>query len=270
MSIKIGITGHSGSLGKEIAKSKFGFNYSFFKGDVRSKNKILKWIEGENLDAIIHLAAIVPIKIVNNNQKKAYDVNYKGTKNIIDVVKKNKIKWIFFASTSHVYLSSKKKIHEKSEIRPISYYGKTKLLAENYIIKKLKDSETTYCIGRIFSTTNKSQKNNYLVPDLKRKIKRTNKKIILYNLDHYRDFISMADISKIIFCLYKKNFKGIINIASGRGIHLKDIATYISKYYKKRIEFVDNIEKTYLVANISKLQKIYDNKLVTKIENLIF
>ena len=135
MSIKIGITGHSGSLGKEIVKSKFGFNYSFFKSDVRSKSKVLKWIDGKKFDAIIHLAAIVPIKIVNNNQKKAYDVNYIGTKNIVDAVKKNKIKWLFFASTSHVYSSSKKKIHEKSDIKPISYYGKTKLLAENYIIK---------------------------------------------------------------------------------------------------------------------------------------
>ena len=251
MSIKIGITGHSGSLGKEIVKSKFGFNYSFFKGDIRSKSKVLKWIDGEKFDAIIHLAAIVPIRIVNNNQKKAYNVNYLGTKNIVDVVKK-------------------KKINERSEIKPISYYGQTKLLAENYIIKKLKDSDTTYCIGRIFSTTNKSQKNNYLVPDLKRKIKKTDKKIILYNLDHYRDFISMKDISKIIFHLYKKKFNGIINIASGRGIHLKDIARFISKYYKKQIEFVDNIEKTYLVANISKLKKIYKNKLITKIENLIF
>ena len=80
----------------------------------------------------------------------------------------------------------------------------------------------------------------------------------------------MKDISKIIFHLYKKKFNGIINIASGRGIHLKDIARFISKYYKKQIEFVDNIEKTYLVANVSKLKKIYKNKLITKIENLIF
>ena len=270
MSIKIGITGHTGSLGKEIVKSKFGFDYSFFKGDVRSKSKVLKWISGKKFDAIIHLAAIVPIKIVNNNKKKAYDVNYTGTKNIIDAIKKNKIKWVFFASTSHVYLSTKKKIHEKSEIKPISYYGKTKLLAENYIIKKLKNSQTTYCIGRIFSTTNKSQKNNYLVPDLKKKIKKTKKKITLYNLDHYRDFISMNDISKIIFYLYRNKFKGIINIASGKAIHLKDIASFISKYYKKKIKFVDNVEKTYLVANISKLKKIYKKRLINKIEKLIF
>ncbi len=44
--------------------------------------------------------------------------------------KKNKIKWFFFASTSHVYGSSKKKIKENSSINPITNYGTTKYLAE--------------------------------------------------------------------------------------------------------------------------------------------
>ena len=270
MSIRVGITGHTGSLGKEIVKSKLGFNYLFFKGDIRNKNKISKWIKDKKFDAIFHLAAIVPIKIVNSNKTKAYEVNYLATKNITDVVKENKVKWFFFASTSHVYPSHKKKISEKTKTNPISYYGKTKLLAEKYIIKKLKKSNSTYCIGRIFSTTNKKQKKNYLVPDLKKKIKESKNEIILYNLNHHRDFISMQDISKIIFCLYKKNFKGIINIASGKSTHLKDIAVSISKYYKKKVIFKDNIKKTYLVANISKLKKVYKKKLKKNLKELIF
>ena len=208
MSIKIGITGSSGSLGREIVKSKFSYDYSFFKGDIRNKNKISKWIKGKKFDAIIHLAAIVPIKIVNKDKKKTYEVNYIATKNLIDEVKKNKIKWFFFASTSHVYSSKNKIISETSKTNPISYYGKTKLLAEKYIIKKLEKTDTLYCIGRIFSTTNKNQKKNYLVPDLKKKIKTSRRKIILHNLCHYRDFISMKDIAKIIFCLYKKKIQG--------------------------------------------------------------
>ncbi len=270
MSIRVGITGRTGSLGGEIIKSKFGYDYSFFKGDIRNKNKVSKWIKSKNFDAIIHLAAIVPIKIVNKNKKKAYEVNYTATKNIIDEIKKNKIKWFFFASTSHVYSSKIKKISEKSKTNPISYYGKTKLLAEKYIIKQLKKSDSKYCIGRIFSTTNKNQKNNYLIPDLKKKIKKSKGKIILHNLSHYRDFISMQDISRIIFCLYNKKFKGIINIASGKAIYLKDIAIYISKHYKKRVEFKDNVKKTYLVANISKLKKIYKKKLIKNFNDLIF
>ena len=97
----------------------------------------------------------------------------------------------------------KNKILETNKKKPISFYGKTKYKAENYIIKKFKKENIQYCIGRIFSTANKNQK-NYLMPDLKRKIKNTNKRIILRNLNHYRDFISMNDISNIIFYLCKK------------------------------------------------------------------
>ena len=80
----------------------------------------------------------------------------------------------------------------------------------------------------------------------------------------------MNDISKIIFYLYKKKFNGIVNIGSGKAILLKDIATTISKYYNKKIEFNDNKKKTYLVANINKLKRIYKKKITQKIEQLIF
>ena len=164
--ISIGITGSSGSLGKELLKLK-KFKFVKYKGDIRAKKNLKKWFDNNSFDAILHLAAIVPIINVNSN-KKAFEVNNEGTKNIVNLSLKKKISWFFFASTSHVYASSKKSISEKSKCEPISYYGKTKLLAEKYIILKLKN-RVNFCIGRIFSTTNKNQKKNYLVPDLKKK-----------------------------------------------------------------------------------------------------
>ena len=232
--IRIGITGASGSLGKIILEKNKKYKISCFKGDIRKKKLLEKWFKEDNINIIFHLAAIVPIKVVNKNRRKAYDVNFNGTKNIIDLSTKYNIKWFFFSSTSHVYKPSRFKLSEKSLINPISYYGKTKLKAEKYIIKKL-DGKINYCIGRIFSTTNKNQKNNYLVPDLKNKIKKTKKKLTLKNLNHYRDFISMNDISNIIFSLMQKNFNGIINIGSGNRYYLKDIAKIILKRYKKKL-----------------------------------
>ena len=270
MLLKFGITGHTGSLGKTLISSKKNIKYSYFKEDIRDKKKVLEWIKVNNFDAVIHLAAIVPIKIVNSNPKKAHDVNFSGTKNIVDAVITNKINWLFFSSTSHVYKSSKNKLNEDSKIKPISYYGKTKLLAENYIIKRYKGTRLNFCIGRIFSTTNINQKKNYLVPDLKKKIKKVKKKIILEDLNHYRDFISMIDISKIIYFLYKKKFKGIINIGTGKSTPLKKIAKIICKKYNKKYEFKDNKKDTYLVANNNKLKKIYKFNIKQKIESIIF
>ena len=264
----IGITGSSGSLGRELLNIK-KYKFIRYKDDIRSKKKLKNWFDKNNFDAIIHLAAIVPIKNVNSNKKKAYDVNYVGTKNIVDLSLKKKINWFFFASTSHVYNSNKNIISEESKCLPISYYGKTKYLAEKYITSKSK-SKINFCIGRIFSTTNKNQKKSYLVPDLKKKIKKNYKNIVLANLNHYRDFISMKDISKIILYLYNIQFKGIINLGSGKKINLKKIAKIIAKKYKKSVSFKDNKITTYLVADNSKLKKIYKYKINSKIEKMIF
>jgi len=267
---RIGLTGSTGSLGNVILQNNKKINFKCFKGDITNRSEVFNWVKRNNFDILIHLAAIVPIKEVNRNKKKAKQVNFIGTKNIVDACIKKNVKWFFFSSTSHVYKSSNKKISESSIRKPISYYGQTKLLAENYISKKLKSSNIKYCIGRIFSTTNKSQKKNYLVPDLKYKIKNAKKKILLRNLNHYRDFISMEDIARIIFILLKKRFKGILNLGTGHGIFLKDIAKIIAKRYNKEIIFEDNKKTTYLVANISKLLRYYKFKRSKKIENLIF
>ncbi len=270
MNLKYGLTGSTGSLGKTLIKKNKNVKFILFKGDIRKKKVVYQWFKRNNFDVLIHLAAVVPIKVVNKDKKKAYDVNYIGTKNIIDCVITSNIKWFFFSSTSHVYRSTKERISESSKINPISYYGKTKYLAENYIIQKLKDSKIRYCIGRIFSTSNKNQKRNYLIPDLNNKIKNTKKIIKLDNLNHYRDFISMNEISKIIFSLYKKKFKGIINIGRGNGVHLKDIAYLICKKFKKKCIFVDNKKPTFLIANNSKLKRFYKLKKNVNLKDLIF
>lgn len=270
MIYSIGITGSTGSLGQVILKKFKNYKIKRFKGDIRDREKVFNWILKNKIKVIIHLAAIVPIKVVNENKKKAKDVNFVGTKNVVDAAIKNNVSWFFFSSTSHVYKSSKKPISEKFFKEPISFYGKTKLMAEEYIIKNFKKKKIKFCIGRIFSTTNKNQKKNYLVPDLKRKIKVSKKKIILKNLNHFRDFISMEDISEIIFLLWKKKYQGILNLGSGKSIFLKDIAIKISQKFKKRIYFKDNKIATYLIANIKKLKKIYKKNPNKSLEKMIF
>lgn len=266
----IGITGSTGSLGRVILKRFKKFKIKRFKGDIRNRNEVLNWVLKNKIQIIIHLAAVVPIKIVNQNKKKAKEVNFIGTKNIVDASIKNKIIWFFFSSTSHVYSSSNKPISERCLKNPISFYGQTKLLAEKYIIQKFKKSQIPFCIGRIFSTANKNQKKNYLVPDLKKKIRTSKKKIILNNLNHYRDFISMEDISEIIYLLLNKKYQGIINLGSGKPTFLKDIAQKISQKFKKKIYFDDNKNTTFLIANNNQLKKIYKKKLNKSLEKMIF
>ena len=254
--LKCGITGYDGNLGKQFLRINKKFKYIKFKGDITKKNQINNWLKKNNFDILIHFAAIVPTFIVNKNYKKAKDVNVTGTKHLVDglIKYKKNLSWFFFASTSHVYKFKDKKISEKSNLEPISKYGKTKLLAENYIIKKLSNSNITFCIGRIFSIID-NRGESFFIPSLLRKININSKKIFLKNLNHYRDFVSTEQISKITFFLWKKKFKGIINIGSGKKTNLKNIARIFAIKANKKIFFEPN-KSTCLISDISKLKKL--------------
>ncbi len=107
--LRCGITGSTGILGSKIIKD---LKYKFypFKGNIFNKKKVDEWLNKREYDIIIHLAAIVPTNEVNKNYKLAKNINFNGTKNLVDsIIKlKTKPKWIFYASTSHVYKIKKK------------------------------------------------------------------------------------------------------------------------------------------------------------------
>ena len=254
--LKCGITGYDGNLGKKFLQINNKFKYIKFKGDITKKKQIYNWIAKNNFDILIHFAAIVPTVLVNKNYKKAKDVNVTGTKHLVDglIKYKKNLKWFFFASTSHVYKFSYKKISENNSLEPISKYGKTKLLAENYIIKKLSNSNIKFCIGRIFSIFD-NRDESFFVPSLLRKLKINSEKIFLKNLNHYRDFVSTEQISKTIFFLWQKKFEGIINIGSGKKTNLKNIAKIFAFKVNKKV-FFENNKSTCLISNISKLKKL--------------
>jgi len=258
--LKCGITGHSGTLGSQLIKKKFNFKFIIFKDDICRKKKIYQWIKKNKLDLIFHIAAIVPTKFVENNFSYANNVNYIGTKNLVDAIVKNNLnlKWFFFTSTSHVYsLPLKKiKINEKFKKKAISKYGITKLKAERYIKKKLSKSKIPFCIGRIFSFTHISQEDSYLIPSIVKKIRKSKKNNIVFNnMNHYRDFVSVTDICEAIKLLWIKKSKGEFNIASGKATHIKNIVKFLCKKYKKKPIFIDN-GKSYLVGNVKKIKKL--------------
>ena len=84
MNSRIGLTGSTGSLGKIILKNNKKINFKCFKGDITNRSHVFDWIRKNNINVVLHLAAIVPIKEVNRNKAKAKKVNLDGTKNVVD------------------------------------------------------------------------------------------------------------------------------------------------------------------------------------------
>ena len=132
---KIGITGGSGLIGKILTRilKKRKIKFSCYKGDVRNFKDIKKWLNSnKDIKIVYHLAAIVPTIKVIKDKKESINVNYKGTINLYkSIAELNKDIWFFFASTSHVYKPQDKPLKEKDSIKPTSFYGTTKFMAEN-------------------------------------------------------------------------------------------------------------------------------------------
>ena len=253
---KCGITGSKGNLGKTFIKNNKIFRFIKFKGDITKKKDINNWIKTNQFDLIIHFAALVPIKKVDKNYKLALKTNYIGTTYLVDSILKHnkKLNWFFFASTSHVYPFKNIQIKESHLLKPISKYGKTKLLAERYIIRKFRNTNILYCIGRIFSIFDNKGK-DFFLKGLVNKINTKEDKIILKNMNHYRDFLTTKQISTVIIKLFKKKYEGTINIGSGKKTDLKKIARIVADRFDKKVLFQNNKATTSISSNL-KLNKL--------------
>lgn len=256
--MKIGITGSNGVLGTILVQKikKIGYEYSCFEGDIRNINDIQKWINSNDFSSVFHLAAIVPPTEVRNDLLKAFDVNSVGTKKLAEILnQKSPDIWLFYSSTSHVYKSNTKPITEDSEIEPVSEYGLTKYAGE-VLAKKV---HRKICIGRIFSMYHKTQKPPFLYPNIIKRLEEEdlNKEFELQGGESSRDFLNAEDIADIILELMQKEAIGIYNIASGKGVKIKD---FVQSMTDKKIKIKSIGEPDYLVANIDKLKNILDER----------
>lgn len=266
--LKIGITGSTGVLGRNILKKinlKTKIKIIPFKFDIKNSSKVKKWIMKNNFDVIFHLAAIVPVKICEENPLKACSVNIGGTINILNAIKNIKKKpWFFYASSSHVYKPQKKTLLETDEISPKSFYGHTKWISEKILLEFSKAHNLKYCCGRIFSFYDNKQPEFFLYQSIKNKLKKNkNKNIIkIINADSVIDIQKSENVAKTIIKLFKKRAEGIFNIGTGKGITIKNFAKKITKK-KIKIETIKQ-KRTYSVANIKKLNSIIKNGTIKK------
>ena len=157
----VGVTGSTGFLGSALCKGikkQNKFELVKFRGNILNKNHLKKWFRENNIEYLIHLAAVVPTYKFVNNKDYAKKVNFVGTKNIVYELNKSKyIRWFFYSSSSHVYKFNNFKLKESSLKKPFSTYGKTKLKAEYYLKEKV-SKNIRLCCGRIFSLEGKKQK----------------------------------------------------------------------------------------------------------------
>ena len=81
---------------------------------------------------VVHLACMTNVDGCEKNKEEAWGVNVTGTENIINAVRGSATK-IVYISTDYIFDGKNGPYIEDDVPRPINYYGKTKLAAENAV-----------------------------------------------------------------------------------------------------------------------------------------
>jgi nucleoside-diphosphate-sugar epimerase len=110
-------------------------NFKFIPGDIRKESDL---VEGLNdVDGVIHLAAIVGDPACARSPEIAEETNWKGSKKLFDLaVESGHVKRFIFASTCSNYgrVNNGDLVNEDSPLNPVSFYATMKVKFEKYIL----------------------------------------------------------------------------------------------------------------------------------------
>jgi len=116
------------------------------EGDLLNKDSLVKALRGVN--KVFHLAAIA--RPMNVPRQLNFDINVKGTQNLLEACKENKVKKFVHVSTMSVFGFSrdKKSLNENSPKLPVSDYGESKKQGEELVLKFCKKNKINTVIIR--------------------------------------------------------------------------------------------------------------------------
>ncbi|MDH3203512.1 MAG: NAD-dependent epimerase/dehydratase family protein [Nitrosopumilus sp.] len=233
----------------------------FVKGDILDYEYLKK--SCSEFDVVIHLAAISDVKKSTQNPEMTEKVNVSGTTNVLKCCVENNIKKIIFSSSAAVYGNCKIPISEKSDIKPISTYGVSKMKGEKQINEFSNHSGLNTICLRLFNVYGKGQNKEYagVISKFLDGISEKDEIIIYGDGEQTRDFISIKDVVKAFHCAIKKETTDneIFNIASGKSITIKNLATLIASIFNKKIKINYKLENKHEIkfseADIALAQK---------------
>ena len=191
----------------------------FFLGDVRDKTRCAEVTK--DVDIVIHAAAIKHVNISEYNNLEAIKTNYWGTKNMLKASLKNNVSKFIFISTDKV-------------VSPTNIMGKSKLLAENFIInsekligkKKLKVSSIRF--GNVIGSRGSVIPNFISLLKKKKNIVVTSKKMTRFVMT------IEESVNSILMVLNKMKGNEIFVLKSMKCFRIIDLANVLLNYFKKK------------------------------------
>ena len=210
--------------------------------------KNIKKINSSSIKYCIHLASDTNYKNVND-KKYLTNTIVKGGLNLLNLIKKNKITNIIYASSGAVYGNLKQPINGYKEnmnttsenYEPKNYYGLTKNFIEKKYLFSLKDNKYNLKILRIFTLIGQHLPINshYAIADFSRNSLSNKNIIIKNNPKNLRSYLYIGDLTTwIIKILITKQKKRIYNIGSDKKINILNLAKKIIRLHNSKSKII--------------------------------
>ncbi len=243
-------------------------NFKFIKGDVRNKKLINKLLKKNQF--IIPLAALVGAPLCEKNKKEAISVNLNSIKYLTNSIKK-KNKIIYLTTNSGYGVGEKNKhCDENSILKPISLYGRTKVQAEESVMRCR--NAVAFRLATVFGYSYRMRTdllvNNFVYKSY------IEKKLTIYEPHFRRNYIHIDDVvNGIIFTI--KNFNKLKSNTYNLGLSSANLTKHmLAKKIKRKIKNLkitivknkkDPDQRDYYVSNKKIEKKGFKAKI--KIEN---
>lgn len=236
--IKNLILGKNGFFAKSLFEDKY-FNDCIFlsKEDFKNTNN-LKRLKLKNIK-INNCLILFGIKKQYGDNYNNFKINQKIDKNLSNFIKMFMPKKIIYISSTEVYdieQNKKIKLNLNSNVKPISYYGLSKINSEFMISNICNQSNIRFLIIRLPLVYGRYDKSNSYGPtNFINSFLRNNLIKIWGKGDEYREFIYIQDFVNFIKIIFNRSKYGYINFVSGKSYSFIDVIKHLEFISTKKI-----------------------------------
>ena len=202
--------------------------FKLYRDDIRDKDALIKIFKENDIDIVVHLAAMAGVRPSIENPILYQEVNCLGTQNILETMRQFKINNLVMASSSSVYGNCKEVPFKEDMIvdYPISPYAATKKANEvmTHVYNKLFNMNVIML--RFFTVYGPKQRPDLAINKFT-KLMLSNEEIPMYgDGTTSRDYTYIDDIVDGIikasnYCIKNNNIYEILNLGNSYPITLK-------------------------------------------------
>ena len=227
----------------------------FLEQDISKSFQIEK-----NIDYIIHAASIASPPTYRKFPIKTVDVNYQGTKNLLEVARKKKIKSMLFLSSSEIYgdpeiiPTPESYLGKVSCTGPRACYDESKRLAETISNLYFQQYEVPVKIARPFNVYGPylNLDDGRIIPDFMSNAIKKSEIIIHSDGTPTRSFCYVSDAIRAFLKLLFSEHNGVtFNVGNDEEISVKDVANMIQKIMEVpiSIKLIESKDPNYTKDN---------------------